>query len=110
MYKLEKYETEMTKLFKNFSWKTSIGEAIFDYYQKIKPSDLTASFLYQFFILCMRNTDYNLYDKMRAEFPDFTDAHLHTLLRNSFYAAFHRTVCEFYSSESASRSFNLRDF
>lgn len=110
MYKLEKYEAEMTKLFKDFSWKTSIEKAIFDYYEAIKPCDLTASFLYQFFIIIMRNTNYNLYDKMRDEFPDFTDAHLHTLLRNSFYAAFHRTVCEIYSSESVSRSFNLRDF
>jgi len=110
MYKLEKYETEMTKLFKDYSWKTPIGEAIFNYYQNVKPCDLTNSFLYQFFVTTMRNTDFELYDKMRDEFPDFTDAHLHTLLRNSFYAAFHRTVCEFYDSESASRSFNLRDF
>lgn len=110
MYKLEKYEPEMTKLFKDYSWKTSIGESIFNYYQNVKPCDLTSSFLYSTFVTTMQNTDFELYDKMRDEFPDFTDAHLHTLLRNSFYAAFHRTVCEFYSSESASRSFNLRDF
>lgn len=110
MYKLEKYEPEMTKLFKDYSWKMSIGEDIFKYCQNVKPCDLTKSFLYQLFVTTMRNTDFELYDKMRDEFPDFTDAHLHTLLRNSFYAAFHQTVCEFYSSESASPSFNLRDF
>ena len=110
MYKLEKYEPEMTELFKDFTWKTSLEEAIFDYNEKLKPNDLTASFLYQFFVIIMRNTGYNLYDKMRDEFPDFTDFHLQTLLRHSFYAAFHITVCEIYSSESASRSFNIRDF
>jgi hypothetical protein len=110
MYKLEKYEAEMSSLFKSYVWKTSLEEAIYDYYQKIKPVDLTESFLYQFFVLIMRNTGYNLYDKMRDEFPDFTDAHLHTLLRHSFYAAFHQTVREIYMSEVSSHSFNLRDF
>ena len=109
MYKLEKYEAKMTELFKKFS-PNPIGLAIFNYYENVKPKDLTASFLYNFYIMIMCETDFNLYDKMRDEFPDFTDAHLHTLLRNSFYAAFHRTVCEFYSSELASHSFNLRDF
>lgn len=110
MYKLEKYEAQMTQLFKDFSWKTSLEEAIFDYRERLKPIDLTKSFLYQFFVLVMRSTGYQLYDKMRDEFPDFTDAHLHTLLRNSFYATFHRTVCEIYDSEKSARSFNLRDF
>lgn len=110
MYKLEKYEPEMTKLFKEFKWKTSLEEAIYSYQESLNPIDLTSSFLYQVFVIIMYNTGYALYDKMHEEIPDFTDSHLHTLLRHSFFAAFHRTVCEIYSSESASRSFNLRDF
>lgn len=110
MYKLEKYESEMTKLLKDFKWKTSWEEAIYSYQESLKPADLTSSFLYQVFVLIMNKTGFKLYDEMRDEFPDFTDSHLHTLLRHSFYAAFHRTVCEIYEAEKIAHSYNLRDF
>ena len=110
MYKLQKYECEMTKLFKELKWKTSLEEAIYSYQEMLKPTNLTSSFLYQVFVIIMHNTGYTLYDKMREELPDFTDSHLQTLLRNSFYAAFHRTVCEIYDAEKIAHSCNLRDF
>lgn len=104
MYKLQKYESEMSKLFKEISEKIDIPSEIYNYQEKVKPIDLTKSFLYALFLEIMRRTDFELYDKMRDEIPDFNDLHLHTLLRNSFYATFHRTVWEFYSSEKAARS------
>ena len=110
MYKLQKYETEMCRLFKDFSEKTNMQYEIYNYYEKLKPIDLTKSFLYALYLEIMRRTDYELYDKMRDEEPDFNDSHLHTLLRSSFYATFHRTVCEFYDAEKSAHSYNLRDF
>lgn len=110
MYKLEKYESEMCKLFKEISEKIDIPSQIYNYHENVKCVDLTKSFLYSIFLEIMHRTDFELYDKMRDEVPDFNDSHLLTLLRNSFYASFHRTVCEIYTSEKAARSYNLRDF
>ena len=110
MYKLQKYECEMCRLFKDFSEKIDIQSEIYNYYQKVKPNDLTASFLYALYLTIMRRTDFELYDKMRDEVPDFNDSNLHTLLRMSFYVTFHRTVCEIYDAEKTAHSYNLRDF
>ena len=110
MYKLQKYECQMCMLFKEISEKIDISSEIYNYYEKIKPADLTKSFLYSLYLEIMRRTDYKLYDKMRLEEPDFNDSDLHTLLRSSFYATFHRTVCEYYDAEKIAHSYNLRDF
>lgn len=110
MYKLQKYESEMCRLFKEISEKINIPSEIYHFQQKIKPNDLTKSFLYALYLEIMRRTDYELYDKMRDEEPDFNDSHLHTLLRSSFYSTFHRTVCEIYETEKTAHSYNLRDF
>lgn len=110
MYKLVEYESKMTKLFIEYAKYVPIGDSIFKFYNEVKPESLESSYLYALYLNCMMRTNFELYDSMREKFPDFNDAHLHTLLRNSFYAAFHCTVNEIYNAEIIARSYNIRDF
>lgn len=111
MYKLEKYEPRFTLSFLNmFPHDNDIVRSLNYLYDESHPKDIEASFLYNCFRIFMDVCEWRTYDKMREDFPDFNNSHLHTLLRHAFYAAFHRTVNEIWNAELESRSVNLRDF
>lgn len=111
MYKLEQFETRFTQHFATFyPLGADVSKAIFREYCYKEPKDIESCFLYDCFLRFMDQTEWREYDEMREKVNDFTDQHLHTLLKHSFYACYHRTVQEFLNSELNAHSLLLRDF
>lgn len=111
MYKLQEYEPTFTKSFKSlFNSTDEMHNAVYHYYVKLNPKDITASFLYACFVKMMRMCEWCVYDDMKEKYSDFSDDHLHTLLRHSFYATYHENVTDILAHEISAHSYNLRDF
>ena len=83
-YKLKAYECYMCeKLKKCYADSTVLAEALDCYERNTVYLNFDESAIWALFRLVMRQDNYNLYDKMRAEIPDMNDTHIKTLMHNA---------------------------